>query len=838
MFYDIGHFCSFCVSPILRERGFTLKRLSLLVILVFISLLFVSAHVMHAQVPSSPSDACPELFFSEYVEGSSYNKALEIYNCTGHSVDLSAYRVAVSFNGGSARKSMALAGSLPSGAVYVLANSKASAAVLAKADATNGAVIDFNGDDAVILEKQGNPVDVIGQVGMDPGSQWGSDGTTTKDHTLRRKSDICRGDANGSDSFDPAVEWNGYPKNTFDGLGSHTADCTGSTPAATPVSTSTPTASPTLSPITPIHAIQGAGHISPYVGREVRTSGIVTIKTSKGFYMQDPTPDDDIATSEGIYVYANASLPVAPGDLVSVTGRVNEYYPGGRNTGNLSTTEIGGSVTASVLSHGHPLPAPVVIGASGRRPPTTVIEDDATGNVETSGVFDPTHDGIDFYESLEGMLVQVNHAAVVGPTSHYGEIVVVGDNGVGAGVRSEQKGLVIRQNDFNPERLIIDDALVKHPPNVNVGDFFTTPITAVVSYSYGNFKLLNTFALPTPVSGGIVEETAPSTAPSTLSVVAFNVDNLDPGDNPGRFQSLAADIVSRLRAPDIIGLEEMQDNSGPTDDGVVAAGWTFGKLIAAIAAAGGPNYAYREIDPQNNHDGGQPGGNIRVGFLFRPDRVQFIDKPGGTATNSVSVVDNGHGPELSFSPGRIDPGNAAFIDSRKPLAGEFIFQGRRLIVIANHFCSKWEDDPLFGRIQPPVQSSETQRVAQGRVVNAFVRQILAVDAHADVIVLGDLNDYEFSNALGALKGSALTDLADQVPLPARYTYIHNGNSETLDHILVSPALAMPGTSSVQDVHANAEFYDQAAERASDHDPVLVRIAFGRRFRLWQPVVQN
>ncbi len=814
-----------------------MKRLPLLAALILVSLLFASAHVS-ARVSASTAGTCSELFFSEYVEGSSYNKALEIYNCTGQSVDLSAYRVAVSFNGGSSRKSMALSGSLPSGAVYVLANSRASAAVLSKADATNGAVINFNGDDAVILEKQGNPVDVIGQVGADPGSQWGSGATTTKDHTLRRKPSICHGDPNGSNGFDLAVEWNGYPKDTFSGLGSHTANCTGGAPASTPSPTPTPTITPTLAPVTPIHTIQGAGHISSYVGREVHTRGVVTVKTSKGFYMQDPVPDNDIATSEGIYVYANASLPVAPGDLVSVTGQVKEYYPGGHSSGNLSTTEVAGDVTVSVLSHGNPLPTPVVIGVGGRRPPATIIEDDATGDVETSGVFDPVNDGIDFYESLEGMLVQVNHAVVVGPTSHYGEIVVVGDNGATAGLRSELGGLVIRPNDFNPERLIIDDVLVKHPPSVNVGDVFTTPITAVVSYSYGNFKLLNTSALPTPVSGGIVEETAPAAVTTTLSIAAFNVDNLDPGDADSRFQVLASDIVNRLRSPDIIGLEEMQDNSGPTDDGVVAADRTFGKLIAAIAAAGGPHYAYREIDPQNNQDGGQPGGNIRVGFLFRPDRGRFVDRPGGTATNSVSVVNSGHGPELSFSPGRINPGNAAFAHSRKPLAGEFVFQGRKLFVIVNHFRSKGGDNPLFGRIQPPQQNSEAKRVAQARAVNTFVRQILTIDAQAKLVVLGDLNDYEFSESLQTLKGGVLTNLTERLPLRSRYTYIHNGNSETLDHILVSSALAMPGTATVRDVHANAEFYDQAVERATDHDPVLARIAFGRRFRLWQPIIQN
>ena len=103
--------------------------------------------------------------------------------------------------------------------------------------------------------------------------------------------------------------------------------------------------------------------------------------------------------------------------------------------------------------------APTVVGAGGRVPPTTVIEDDASGDVETSGVFDPAQDGIDFYESLEAMLVQVNDGVAVGPTNGFGEIPVLADNGAGAGVRTGRGGIVIRAADFNPERIILDDVI-------------------------------------------------------------------------------------------------------------------------------------------------------------------------------------------------------------------------------------------------------------------------------------------------------------------------------------------------------------------------------------------
>src|SRR5262249_4676478 len=154
--------------------------------------------------------------------------------------------------------------------------------------------------------------------------------------------------------------------------------------------------------------------------------------------------------------------------------------------------------------------------------------------------------------------------------------------------------------------------------------------------------------------------------------------------------------------PDVISVEEVQDNSGATDNGVVAADQTLTKLVAAISAAGGPAYQWREIDPVDDADGGQPGGNIRQVFLFRTDRgLAFVDRPGRDSTPAVGVTGTGAATQLTFSPGRIAPTNSAWNASRKPLAGEFTFKGHHLFVIANHFNSKGGDDPLEGRFQPP-----------------------------------------------------------------------------------------------------------------------------------------
>ncbi|HET8571063.1 MAG TPA: lamin tail domain-containing protein, partial [Candidatus Limnocylindria bacterium] len=174
-----------------------------------------------------------ELFFSEYVEGSSNNKALEIYNPNDFAVDLGGYSVQMYFNGGaSAGLTIPISGeTIAARDVYVLAQSSADAAILAVADQTNGSGW-FNGDDAVTLVHSGSVIDSIGQIGNDPGSQWGTGDASTADNTLRRKASVLGGDTNATDAFDPSLEWDGYPVDTFGGLGSHQTATGGNQPVA------------------------------------------------------------------------------------------------------------------------------------------------------------------------------------------------------------------------------------------------------------------------------------------------------------------------------------------------------------------------------------------------------------------------------------------------------------------------------------------------------------------------------------------------------------------------------------------------------------------------------
>ena len=173
---------------------------------------------------STMDPGCTELFFSEYIEGSSFNKCVEIYNPTMSTVDLAAggYGIALYSNGAASPTSTDnLSGSIISGGTYVVCNASAAFS----SDATSGTV-NFNGDDAFALTKNGENIDVIGKIGEDPaGGEWGSGDASTANNTIRRNMNITSGDPDGSDDFDPADEWTGYANNNADDLGSHVSTC-------------------------------------------------------------------------------------------------------------------------------------------------------------------------------------------------------------------------------------------------------------------------------------------------------------------------------------------------------------------------------------------------------------------------------------------------------------------------------------------------------------------------------------------------------------------------------------------------------------------------------------
>jgi predicted extracellular nuclease len=601
----------------------------------------------------------------------------------------------------------------------------------------------------------------------------------------------------------------------------NSADYTAGAPTPTNAAGETPGGG--TPPVTArIHEIQGTTRLSSLDGRQVTgVAGVVTavraFGSARGFWFQDAQPDTDPATSEGLFVFTGGSTPaVAPGDAVLVSGTVDEFYPDAPPTSSVhqSTTELTGAQW-TIVSSGNPLPGAEVL-AEGTVP--DVLAPDAGGGSIEALPLRPAEFALDFYESREGMRVQVSDARVVGRTTQFNELFITSKPNQNPSVRG---GTVYAGYDQpNSGRLQVLSLIpfAQRPfPKANVGDRLAGVTAGPVDYSRFGGYVLQATQLGELVPGDLQREVTRAQRPYELAVATYNVENLSAVNDPEKFRRLAEGLVHNLRRPDIVALEEIQDNNGQINDGVVAADATLQQLTDAVVAAGGPRYEWRQIDPVNNADGGAPGGNIRVAFLFNPQRVSFVDRPGGDSVTPVDVTAGpNHKPTLTMSPGRIDPASQAWEDSRKPLAGEFRFLGQTVFVVANHFASKGGDQPLEGRFQPPTRGSEVQRLTQAAEVGEFVRKIQSIDPQANIVVLGDINDFEFSPTVATLTGGgSLVDLVNTLPPNERYSYVFEGNSQTLDHIMVGGLRQ----ADYDVVHINSEFHDQA----SDHDPQVVRI---------------
>ncbi|MFO1443278.1 endonuclease [Bacillus sp. Bva_UNVM-123] len=1032
-------------------------------------------------VPAIPQKAtasnyASDLLISEYVEGSSFNKALELYNGTGNMIDLSAYSLELYANGAvTTTAKLALSGRLNNGETYVIYHRDAAPELRSKGNLENVSVINFNGDDAIVLKKSGEVIDSFGQVGAR--TNWGTD------VTLVRKASVTEGDRIANDLFERDAEWLVYPKDTFDYLGSHEMDGSGPvepeptdilsiadarklpvgetvtvkgivagilkntisvqdstggiavrptsldiqigdevtltgkladyrgllqldgttilekgenvgvpTPkvitgveiseanesqlvtihnvvlsdvqsgsgwanyvatdghefivrdetasldlavgttydsitgivqqfdnnyqviprsmadivvdstmiqpvianpgsgtfiGGTTITLTTSTSNAkilyTLDERDPIengvvytepivitedtvlkavaktedhrfsevntytyviteslriHDIQGAGHTSPFNNQVVEgIEGIVTysftLSGSTYYHIQTPDAlvDNDPKTSEAIILYSGRNAwPIQIGDLVSVTGRVNEYAIDGyddRNETDMKVTQInvrddqGGNV--AVLQRGVALPKPIIIDEANL--PQEFIDSD------NLAIFNPDVDAIDFWESLEGMRVQVGPVKAVAPQEH-GDLVTVLES---AATNTLHGGLLLEQDNQNANR--IQFRLEPNGPgrdfDVATGDTFAGPITGVVGYSFQNYKIyvsLDEMKAAHRKGNATPEKTTIVKAEDKLTIASYNLENFSNNTKTtteDKAKKLARAFAIDMQSPDIIGVTEVQDNNGP-DAGDSKAAASYERLIKAIKDAGGVQYEYVNIDPVNNQDGGQPNANIRVGFLYNPARVTLTEGiPHGNATTAVGY-ENG---KLTHNPGRIDPNNAAFSSSRKPLVAQFEFQGESVIVIANHWNSKSGDTPLFGSKQPPVYGSEVQRKQIANIVYQFVSDIKSKNPEANVISVGDFNDFQFADSLKIHEGNLMTNMINKVEAADRYSYVFHGNSQVLDHILVSNHLV--DQTEIDILHINADFTNMSG-RASDHDPVMVQIGFDTPV-VWEPV---
>ncbi|KEY70719.1 hypothetical protein S7711_03217 [Stachybotrys chartarum IBT 7711] len=584
-----------------------------------------------------------------------------------------------------------------------------------------------------------------------------------------------------------------------------------------------------------IAEINGNTFLSPLQNTNVTgVVGLVTAINNQGVFLRSTEPDEDPATSEGLYVYGGSLRnQVQVGDIISINGRVLEYRS---NNQQGYLTELSAPSGLSIVSSGNEV-TPLVIGVDTLSPPTEQFSSLDGGDVfavpnavttisASNPVLDPTTYGLDFWESLVGELVTIKDAIQIGRPNQYGDVWVRG-NWTATGVNS-QGGLTMLEGDANPEAIIIGTPLdgSRNPDDTKMGDYLGD-ITGIVYNAFGFYRVL-----PVTRVAPVANSTAdfpPVTFESNgtckgITVASYNARNLEP--NSPHMPAVAEQIVTKMRTPDVVFLQEVQDDSGEANDGTVSAEVTLTTLATIIEELSGVVYNFTEVVGINNQDGGAPGGNIRVAYLYRPDVVELYQPNLGGALDANAVLEgaNGEGPVLQYNPGRIDPSNSAFSNSRKPIAAMWRTvrgTGKLFFTVNVHFGSKGGSSTLHGDPRPPINNGVDNRFSQSEITANFIAEILALDPTARIISAGDYN--EFTQVLpiqNFLSVSGLVDLEEVVGIEPtdRYTYLFDNNCQALDHMFVSPSVGRGAL--YEHLHLNTwQNYD---DQVSDHDPSVAK----------------
>lgn len=757
-----------------------------------------------------------EPFISEYVEGSSNNKALEIYNPADVALDLTGYSIKVFSNGAiTAGKTVPLSGTLAAKSTLVLTDTASAAALAAKSNMTFGSS-NFNGDDAIALYKGADLIDVFGQIGVDPGTSWGSNNNFTHDRTLVRKSSVVQGDANGSDAFDPSVEWDFYAKDDFSNLGSHSGSGNGGGDGGGVV---VPPVGPVIGncgdSATLISAVQGAGAASPEAGKTVVVEAVVSRVTAfaTGFYIQEEASDSDNnpATSEGIFVYNDAAVDYpSVGDKVRVIGKVEEYF----TKTQIRRTGLAACGTATPV-----LPVSVTL---------------PIGNLND-------------WESLESMQVTFPQQLVVADHYNlgtYGELTLA------------PQRLFTPTNQFRPgtpeavalasqnsrSKIVLDDLVNgKNPANiiypapglnmnnpVRVGDAVNANLSGILDYSFSAWRLLPAGTVQF-TANNLREEQPVMRNLGNLKVTSANVLNYFNGDGLGggfptsrgastavEFERQADKIVAALSAinADVVGLMEIENDGYGSTSAIV-------DLVSRL--------------------------NQRLGA----GTYQFVQVPGSTAlgTDAISVG-------MLYKPAKVTPlGNAVTTSAgvfgfgnRQPLVQSFTQKSNNEVFTfaVNHFkskgsCPRGSSDP--DRDLKDGQSCwNATRVQAANELTTWLATNPTGSADKDVLIMGDLNAYAKEDPIHTLVGKGFVNLVEKFQGNRGYSYLFGGESGYLDHALASSTLSSQVTYAME-WHINADettlfdynmedktaqqqadFYQPTAFRGSDHDPVVVELA--------------
>lgn len=546
-------------------------------------------------------------------------------------------------------------------------------------------------------------------------------------------------------------------------------------------------------PFFPIHAIQGNGAVTPLLNQEITSTGIVTALKTNGFFMQtaDDSVDIDPATSEGIFVFTGTAPAVVVRDGVSVIGTASEFF---------SLTQLSSSaLDVTVVSSSNTLPNAITLT-------TTILDPDGTA---------------DQLERFECMRLQASSLVSVAPTNEFGEVFTV-LSGVARPLR--EPGIEISlplppgspccvpRFDENPERIMVDTDGLAGSTRLNVTTGVTlSGVVGPLDFTFGDYKIT-----PETTPGATANATAtavPPAAPDEFTVGSFNLENffLTNSNFADRLNKASLAIRNVMRSPDIIGVEEVGD---------IAALTALADKINTDSGAPSPGYQAFLIEGDDDTEQ-----DIDVGFLVKTSRV-----------NVVSVTQEGR--DATF----INPlnGQAELLNDRPPLILRATIQSPQglvfpFTVIVNHLRSLIDVD------QDP---GDGPRVREKRRKQAeFLANLVESIDNENLVLVGDFNSFQFNDGyvdvIGTVKGDPtpadevvlaspdlvnpnLIALVNLLPASQRYSFVFEGNAQTLDHVLVDLKMFL-FLKRFAYARNNADFPETLStdatrsERVSDHD---------------------
>jgi uncharacterized protein len=551
-----------------------------------------------------------------------------------------------------------------------------------------------------------------------------------------------------------------------------------------------------------IEELQGMELFSPYAGQIVRTRGVMTARTRHGFFVQNLEPDPASIGRASSAIYVANQLPRGtpipqPGALVDVQGTVLDFQ---RDENDKPCTQL---LLQSVAFLREAPQYPSVFWLT--------ADNLALDNAALARLLN----------AYEFMLAGVRAGAIFSqPSNPFGDYVVLPK---GLNAPRSRLGSALMDPE-NPERWYPGFRMTRtdQAPLVDVGDRLQSDVHGPLNYRAGAFQIHALGVIEVERRGLATLNHVPDVQSGGLALLTLNAFNLDAhierrhkvedadtdiDDDVGdaRFEALADVIVRRAAAPEIIALQEIQDNDGAEISDETDADKTYDYLLDCVRSFGGPAYEYAELAPAPDQDGGQPGGNIRNAFLYDPERIRLVP-------NSLQ---------------RLGEHAECFEGSRKALLARFVDlrHNREFAVINVHLASKRHQNSIFAPNQPGFDPREHVRIEQSELIRRELDRLQA--AGIPFYVTGDFNDFEFSASVQALLGSDAINLVDTVPSADRFDYNHRGKLHTLMHAIVSRSWAA-NPHQVEILHGNELFGVQPGSRgtrATDHAYLWVSLSF-------------